>query len=322
MKISVIIPIYNGEKYVYKCLDSVRKQTFQNIEIVIVNDGSTDGTKEILERFVEQNSNLVIKIINKKNEGLPQARKTGVEHSEGEYIGFLDVDDWIEPDMYFEMAKEAQVSNADVVCCGIQMDYANKTKVMPRDIKIKEPISGVEALEYLHNRTAIFPYAWNKIYKKEILEEINYPKGNFVGEDYTIVVQVLEKAKTVCMVSGKGYHYVQIPDSMCRGGYNKNYIYAYINYRKIALDLSRKYPQYRSCIYNYVIVEYMAMVIAMGKNKTYNHKMIKSIQRAVRKNLVSFLRSKDVPIIMKGSAIALSIHYYILIIVYNVIAKL
>ncbi len=322
MKISIIIPVYNGEQYIRKCLDSVKKQTYPDIETVVINDGSTDGSEQALKEYAAENPSMTIKIITKKNAGLPQARKTGVKNASGDYIGFLDVDDWAEPQEYEEMAQKAIQKNADIVCCGYQMDYGDRLQTVKQNLDPDKTYTGMEAFDFLHKRTAVYPYAWNKIYKKSLLENIKYPSGNFVGEDYAIQVQVLPKAKKVCVVSGAGHHYVQVADSMCRGGYNENYITAFRNYECARRKYCKKYPQFSRDICNYLITEYMAIIVAMGKNKVYNQDMIVQIQKFVKKHLFSFLKTKEVPVIMKGSAVVVSVNYRLLNLVYNLVGKM
>lgn len=321
MKISIIVPVYNGEQYILRCLNSIKEQTYSDIEVIVVNDGSTDNSEKILQKYVVDNPKMDINIITKKNAGLPQARKTGVENSKGEYIGFLDVDDWIEPQEYEEMAKQALQYDADVVCCGYQMDYGDHVQTVKQNIDQEKVYTGKEAFTYLHKRVAVYPYAWNKIYKENLLKNINYPKGNFVGEDYAIQIQVLPKAKKVCVVSDTGHHYVQVANSMCRGGYNENYILAYRNYEHARKVCCKKYPDLNTDICNYLVTEYMAIIVAMGKNKVYNYDMADTIQKFVRRHLFAFLKAREVPIIMKGSAIAVTINYKMLNFIYGVIGK-
>lgn len=322
MKISIIIPVYNGEQYIRKCLDSVKNQTYPDIEIIVINDGSRDGSESVLQSYVLENPSMPIKIITKKNAGLPQARKTGVENASGDYVGFLDVDDWSEPQEYEEMAQKAIQMNADIVCCGYQMDYGNRVEIIKQNLDTNKIYSGLDAFEFLHKRTAVYPYAWNKIYKRSLLENIKYPTGNFVGEDYAIQVQVLPKAERVCVVSGVGHHYVQVEDSMCRGGYNENYIHAFRNYEHSRRKYCKKYPQFSQDICNYLVVEYMAIIVAMGKNRVYNYDMVGQIRKFVRKNFFSFIKAKEVPVIMKGSALAVALNYRLLNFVYAIIGKL
>ncbi len=111
-KVSIIIPVYNVEKYLQRCLDSVVNQTLKDIEIICVNDGSTDNSAIILEEFSKKDER--IKIVNQKNGGLSRARNTGLEHSNGDYIGFLDSDDWIDLDYYEKLHDAAERNNCDI----------------------------------------------------------------------------------------------------------------------------------------------------------------------------------------------------------------
>lgn len=317
MKISIIVPVYNGQAFISRCLDSISRQGIKDMEIIIVNDGSTDNSREIIETFINHNQEINIKLINKKNAGLPQARKTGVEHSSGDFIGFVDIDDWIEPNMYSSMLSQAEKADSDIVCCAFQMDYTNKSTVMQHDTGMKTTLTGEEAIEYLHRRKAVYPYAWNKIYRRDLFHNVRFPEGNFVGEDYTIVIPMLKKARRISVISDIGNHYIQVENSMCRGGYNPSYEYAFKNYMAISSELVNQYPACSRFIHNYMIVEYMAMIVAMGKNKTYNFDMIKKIQRYIRKYLKAFITDMDVPIVMKGSAVVLSVYWRILPVVYN-----
>ena len=127
MKLSVIVPVYNGENTIEKCLLSIIGQDYPDVEIVIVNDGSTDKSKSIIDKIILENPDSNIKLINKQNQGLPQARKTGVENSNGEYIGFVDADDWIESDMYSVMMLKASKQDSDIVCCDVFYDFPAST---------------------------------------------------------------------------------------------------------------------------------------------------------------------------------------------------
>lgn len=322
MKISIIVPVYNGHSFIVRCLDSIIKQNIVDMEIIVVNDGSTDDSQEIIEGFIKQNKEFNIELINKKNAGLPQARKTGVEHSSGDFIGFVDVDDWIEPNMYKSMLAEAEKSNSDIVCCAFQMDFTNKSVMIQHEIEENTVMTGDKAIEYLHRRKAIYPYAWNKIYRKELICNISFPEGNFVGEDYTIVIPMLKKAQRVSVISEIGNHYIQVENSMCRGGYNSSYTISLENYMKISSELVQQYPTYSKSIHNYMIIEYMSMIVAMGKNKKYNMDMIRKIQRYIRKYFRAFITDRDVPLVMKGSAVAISLYWRILPSVYNFIAHI
>ncbi|MBQ3482868.1 MAG: glycosyltransferase [Clostridia bacterium] len=125
--VSVIVPVYNVKEYLEQCLDSIVNQTLKNIEIILVNDGSTDGSDAICEKYVASDSRMVL--IHQKNAGLAAARQAGLNVAKGEYIGFVDSDDWLEPTMYEEMYEKATEHGADIVFCNVYRDEAKKEQI-------------------------------------------------------------------------------------------------------------------------------------------------------------------------------------------------
>lgn len=121
--ISIIVPVYNVEKYVRKCLDSVVNQAYKDLEILIVDDGSTDGSGKICDEYKKDDR---VKVFHTENRGLSAARNYGIDRAHGEWIGFVDSDDWIEPDMYEVLLKSALETDADIVECGVYTEYSNK----------------------------------------------------------------------------------------------------------------------------------------------------------------------------------------------------
>lgn len=316
MELTIIVPVYNGEKYLARCLQSIVEQNISEMEILVINDGSTDRSKEIIEEFQKKYSNIVL--INKKNGGLPQARKTGVKQAKGKYIGFVDADDWIEPDMYQKMYQAAVKYKAEIVCCGICINYENGKEVkvgVKKDILLTKE----EAYMELHKRSSVYPYAWNKLFYAKTLQDVTFPEGNFVGEDYYIITQVLEKVSQIVCIKEKLYHYLQLSGSMCRGGYTDNYLLAYSNYWERYLELINKFPNLNSYFLNYIQIEFMSFIIAMGKNRIYNKKMINEICKLVRKNFYKFNRASYIGIEYKISSVCIAINYRILIFLYKVL---
>lgn len=188
-KISVIIPVYNAEKYIEECLNSIVKQTLDSIEIIIVNDGSTDKTSSILEKFVIQYNN--IKIINQENSGVVSARITGYGHASGEYIGWVDADDFIEKDMYQKMYNEVSNKKADIAICNYNFYPYTPTK----KIKWYKKFKGKVDYNFIEKNTV----QWNKIVKKELLEKIDIINlFKTIGEGaYAIVLINTNKIVTI-----------------------------------------------------------------------------------------------------------------------------
>ncbi len=201
MKISVIVPIYNVEKYLDKCLDSLVNQTLKDIEIILVNDASPDNSKKIVDKYLKKYKN--IKYFEKENGGQGSARNLGLKHAEGEYIAYVDSDDYIDLDMLLKMYDKAIEDNADVVICG--------NKVVNLDDKVIDTylpcITDDINVNILLGNMAV----WNKIYKKEIIDIEFREKLWYEDIDFTAKL-LLGKAK-VSFVNEPLYNYLLRPGS-------------------------------------------------------------------------------------------------------------
>lgn len=204
-KISVIVPVYNVEKYIDKCLKSIVNQTLEDIEIIIVNDGTLDKSVDIIEKYVKENPTK-IKYYEKKNGGLSSARNYGLEYATGEYIAFLDSDDYIEPNMYEEMYKLAKKESADMVECDFiwEWEYGKKIFDKRREYKTKE--------EMMKKPRVV---AWNKIYKREIINKykIRFPEG-LIYEDMELFYKLLPHLNKISYINKYFVHYIQREDSI------------------------------------------------------------------------------------------------------------
>ena len=204
-KISIIVPVYNVEKYIDKCLKSLTQQTLQDIEIIIVNDGSLDKSVEIIEKYVKENSTK-IKYYEKENGGLSSARNYGLEYATGEYIAFLDSDDYVETNMYEEMYNLAKKENADMVECDFiwEWEYGKKIFDKRREYKTKE--------EMMKKPRVV---AWNKIYKREIINKykIRFPEG-LIYEDMEFFYKLLPHLNKISYINKYFVHYTQREDSI------------------------------------------------------------------------------------------------------------
>lgn len=198
-KVSVIVPVYNVEKYLIKSLDSLVNQTLEDIEIIVVNDGSTDNSKKIIEIYKEKYKNK-IKYLEKTNGGLSDARNFGIPHATGEYIAFLDSDDYVELDTYEKMYNKAKEENADMVECDFIWEYPNKTKIDTGIIYTNKK----EMLTYAR------VVAWNKLIKRDLLEKykIEFPKG-LRYEDVEFFYKMVPYYNKVSFVKEPLIHYIQ-----------------------------------------------------------------------------------------------------------------
>ena len=206
MLISVIIPVYNVEKYVRECLESVVNQTIKDIQIIVVNDGSTDKSREILEEYKNKYNNIII--VDKENEGLGAARNTGLQYALGEYVAFLDSDDYVEFDMYRNMVEVGVKNNSDIVICGIEWVFEDKRN----NTVLCSPKKNIEKSEAIKDFLLfdIQGFAWNKIYKKSIFDNYNikYPEGVYY-EDMFVTISSIIHSDRISIIDKAFYKYRQ-----------------------------------------------------------------------------------------------------------------
>lgn len=203
-EVSVIVPVYNVEKYLERCLESLVNQTLENIEIIIVNDGTKDNSEEIIKKFMEKYPQKIV-YLKKENGGLSDARNYGIPYAKGEYIAFLDSDDYVEKDIYKEMYELAKKENSDMVECDFLWEYPNK---------VREDIGQVyngkkEMLEKVR------VVAWNKLIRRSILEktQIQFPKG-LRYEDVEFTYKLIPHLNKVSFLKNTYIHYIQRENSI------------------------------------------------------------------------------------------------------------
>lgn len=209
--ISIIVPVYKVEKYLNKCVKSIINQTYSNLEIILVDDGSPDNCGKMCDDYAKKDKR--IKVIHKKNGGLSDARNKGIEIATGDYIGFVDSDDWINPDMYKILYELLIKYNADISCCNLVRTV--------EDIKIEEKKIEVKTFskeEYLKkyfkiNSQDCVYYAWNKLYKKSIIDKEQYPVG-LTSEDVVGTYKALLKTEKIVETNRVLYYYRYNPNSI------------------------------------------------------------------------------------------------------------
>ena len=205
--ISVIIPVYNVEKYIKRCLDSVIKQTYSKLEIILVDDGSTDNSGEICDEYAKKDERVIV--IHKTNGGLSDARNKGIEKAKGKYIGFVDSDDWISENMYEALYNNAVKYGADISCCDFIRTRDDNEKIDRKKFDNKINIYNLD--EYMKiffkigTQQCVY-YAWNKLYKREIIQNDLYPKG-LTSEDVQGTFKTLIRSNKIVSVNYPYYYY-------------------------------------------------------------------------------------------------------------------
>ena len=278
MKVSVIVPVYNVEKYIDKCINSLVNQTLKDIEIIIVNDGSPDNSEEIIKKYLKKYQN--IKYLKKKNGGMSSARNYGLKYASGEYIGFVDSDDYVSFDMYEKMYNKAKNDDLDMVVCDINYVYPNHT--MRVDCGIKDDKSSIQDL-FINN----YPAVWNKIFKKSIFDDNNLEfKTGVWFEDVEFIYRILAYVKKFGVIHETFNQYVQREGSITHTVSLK--IYDYIDNMNGIIEFYKKrkiYENYKKVL-EYVYVRYLYATFINGCLKFDYDDYLKAVDIA-RKNVKS-----------------------------------
>lgn len=211
--ISVIVPVYNVEKYLTRCVESIRKQTYSNLEIILVDDGSPDECPRMCDQFVRDDAR--IKVIHKPNGGLSDARNAGIEAASGAYIGFVDSDDYIHPKMYMELWKSLKAEQADIAVCGVKKVFDGSGDMPDQSGNTARVYSGREAVANIFEASMYLQsvVAWNKLYRRELFSDVRYPVGKIHEDEFT-TYELFYKSDKVVYNTGIYYYYYQRADSI------------------------------------------------------------------------------------------------------------
>lgn len=240
-KVSIIVPVYNVEKYLHKCLSSLINQTLKDIEIIVINDGSTDNSSQIIEEFVQKDTR--IKAIKQENSKLGATRNNGIKLATGEYIGFVDSDDYVDENFFEELYNTAKKYNADIVSTNI---LKHKPKFCKYNIKYNEYKTTTniqDKIKLCSDTKKRFFSCWNKIYKRDLINSNNIIfTENKLHEDVLFSLSALYFSKTLAVTPNTKYHYMQNPSSICntKKGTNDRNIDRYYIYKQLEI-LADKY---------------------------------------------------------------------------------
>jgi glycosyltransferase involved in cell wall biosynthesis len=226
VKISVIIPVYNAEAYLTNCVGSLLRQTLAECEFIFVNDGSTDGSREIIESFQKKDSR--IKSITQENQGVSVARNNGVASATGEYLGFVDADDFVEKDMFYKLYQFAKENASDIVISNFFAEQGRSKMLVQFDFPVNRRYNKAEI------RAFIFPYfiqkdllnsACNKIFRTELIVKngISFPEGMALGEDAIFNMRAFNRSESAYYTDYAGYHYREVSGSATRNIFENKY---------------------------------------------------------------------------------------------------
>ncbi len=284
--ISIIVPVYNVEKHLKKCIDSILNQTFQDFELILVDDGSNDNSLAICEENALKDNR--IKIIHKENGGLSSARNCGIEASSGEYLGFVDADDYISYNMYEFLYRNLTENNADIAVCGLYNCYKNK-KIPQYNKEEFYLMNNVEALKTALEGVKFSMHACNKLYKRCLFEKNIFPV-NKLSEDAFVIPKILFESKRVVVNTVPMYYYIHRQNSITTSEYKKqdlDVLEAYFYNLKL---VEEKCPQLKTQAEFRVLWSFMYILDKMILTENFGDiKKYYEIIKMLRKNTLKIL---------------------------------
>ena len=313
-KISVIVPVYNVEKYLCRCVDSIIKQSYKNLEIILVDDGSQDNCGNLCERYAEQDNRVIV--IHKANGGLSSARNAGLAIANGEYISFVDSDDWLSTKLYNYCIENITRYDCDII--DFQVALTNGEEVYPKSFVTNSIL--------VENKDILFDYLYRgqvekcpfsvcrKLYRKELLYGIRFPECK-ANEDIATNFKILEKARKLIHINVIGYYYFQGNDSSITTGKLKLKDFDLLDASRELCQLAEKYDDRIRKLADIKLARsyfsLLAKAAVCGINKDIRREDLRYLTYMLRNNIVMLLKS-PMPINRKILVVIVAIDYRIL----------
>jgi glycosyltransferase involved in cell wall biosynthesis len=311
--ISIIVPVYNTEPFLKKSLDSILTQTFKDFEVLIVNDGSTDNSGDICDEYALKDKR--VKVIHKKNGGLSSARNAGLRIARGEFLSFLDSDDYIDKDMLKVMYTLCRETNSDISICKFSREVNGLLEREPYNDECILEMNNDEALRHLFKGVLFRFSVCNKLFKKSCFDDIIFPEGR-IHEDLSTTYKLFSKSNKAVYTSYQGYVYVKREESILTSKYNKKRLDAFLGWKEILFFMSTNYPnlnnEFFSC-FAFGSVDNIHSILNQVENRRDKEAYLKVIQSLVRKYFSKVLGNNSLSFKYKITLVLLIIDANLLI---------
>ena len=296
-KISVIVPVYNVEQYLERCVDSIINQTYTNLEIILVNDGSTDNSGKLCDELAKRDER--IRVIHKENGGLSDARNRGIDESESDLVGFIDSDDYIDSDMYEVLLKNLNDTDADLSMCALYDVYNNTPEAQVTN-KETWKLSSEQAIKMVMEAKILSVTAVNKLYRKSLFTDLKFEVGK-IAEDAFIMIKLLDKCEKIVATNEKKYYYVHRENSITTQKFSTKFLNVIEAYEQNSNIILEKYPKLKDVAQTRMNWAYFYVLDRLLLDDNYNDKELEN-------KLISYLKNhrKDIlndPLFTKGRKI-------------------
>lgn len=293
-KISVIVPIYNTHRHLRRCLDSIINQNYTNLQILLINDGSTDSSPSICDEYAALDERVTA--IHTHNHGVSSARNLGIEMSIGDFVSFIDSDDWIEVDSYEHLIGCILKHHVDAVMFEYSVDYENGRTLKKSNYGIQGIMDKSSAIEA--TISSLNKFAVTKLYSKHIIGNVRFNEDIHIGEDTLFACSVLRKANNVYFTNKLVYHYVQSVNSSTRCKFNSKRLTGVDAYRGLILLCKESFPNLvtiaTSAYVSLIICLIIELLGSIDSNEINKKKAIKAFKKEVDKYVFSLLFSKEI----------------------------
>lgn len=289
-KISIIVPVYKVEPYLRKCLDSIIAQTYTNLEIILVNDGSPDNCGAICDEYAAKDTRIIV--IHKENGGVSSARNMGLDVATGEYIGYVDSDDWIEPDMYEYLLGLAKTHDADVAQCGFWLEEDGQSleqDVFPTDTTAFSGGAGFTCEDW--DKFSYGPCC--KLYRAAAVAGVRYDTNYSYGEDFVYNIQVFLRPLKIVFGAKAKYHYLQRQGSACHKEVTYEYLIACRAPFAKCWDLMKHSEAFRAQIFKHMslnTLDFCSQLVRFHRKKATASETKEHLRTYIRENLTKILK--------------------------------
>lgn len=311
-KISIIVPVHNAADTLTKCVESILEQTYQDIEVILVENHSTDTSYELCRELKKKDQR--IRVIQEEKKGVSAARNAGMRQASGDYIGFCDADDHIEKEMYAYLVSLLEQKHASIAMCNSFVTYEKKERALAAFPADTICLDQKQAILTLHQRSFLNAYIWNKLFLRELLTDIFFDEQLDFAEDYDFICKVLGKADYIVCGSQKMYHYVQKKYIRDRQQNIQPYLCAQKMFERYREKWTNTFKEEESLFTCYYMYDVLGVLAAISKNGRQSYSSQKELQKIVRCHQKAYLHAKEAPFAMKICALsaACSISLYAL----------
>lgn len=304
--ISIIVPVYKVEKYLEKCVNSILNQTYKNLEIILVNDGSPDNSPKLCEELAKKDNRIVV--YHKENGGLSDARNYGVNKAKGRYIGFVDSDDYINENMYEHLYKTIKENNVDIAECNVMRVYGNKNRPHYIGEDYTEVLSTKEYIKEYLTMNRVYGSVWCKLLKTELVKKLTFAKGKYYEDifyNYDLF-QVIDKIA----ITNKCYYYYYIREnSITTEKYSPKQLDLLEILNKLNDYVIKKYPEFKEESFTRLVYAYLSTFNHIVVENNYNkYPEFKEIKTFLRKNCIRVLKNNKNSKELKLSVLILTIN--------------